>query len=309
MTRAAERHEPRWWTAPRVPAAVRAFDDEDGRRRGSVGLLDMEFAVVAGATRAVRHFHQTPLYVLQPIHLDAARPDMAFVYLQQQGDGLLQGDRCRVDVEVGEAAAVHLTTQAATKLYGMETGYASQLVNITAAAGAFVEYLPEPVIPFRHSRFLGRLTVTAHPQSIVLFGDILLPGRVSHGEWHDYDVYHASTRVQRPHGRQLALDTLSFEGTGARADTPARLGRHGVHAAFFALAPPDRADGLASALRDRLEQCPDVVAGVTALPFASGLVVRLLGPTSIPVRHAVGLAWDTARRHLVGCPAPDLRRD
>lgn len=325
-SRAAQRRDPRWWALPHAPSVLRRLDDDGAGRgsaeggaggsvgrgslgRGGVGLLDMEFAVVAGATRAVRHFHRTPIYVLQPIHLDPARPDMAFVYLQQQGDGFVQGDRHRLDLEVGERAALHLTTQAATKVYGMDHGYATQVVNLNAGAGSLLEYLPDPVIPFRGSRFVGATTVTADPDATVMFAETLLPGRVARGEWHDYDLFHTTTRVRRPDGRQVAVDTLSFEGAGRRADSPAGLGRHGVHATFFVLAPAGRLEGLQPALLARLELCTDVLTGVTLLPFEAGLLVRVLGASSIPVRAATHAAWDVARRHVVGAPAPDLRKD
>jgi urease accessory protein len=306
-TRAAQRHDADGWTPQPSDALMRQLEAADGPP-GTVGLLDLRFAPISGATRVTRQFQRTPLYIFHPIYLDPGRPGMAFVYLQHQGDGMLQGDRYRMDFEVGEGADVHLTTQAATKIYRMESGYAAQLVNLTAGAGSLVEYLPDPVIPYRHSRFVGQLNITAHPQATVLLAETLLPGRVARGEWHAYDLYCATTRIRRPDGRQVAADTLSFGGVYDRADTPARLGEHGVHAAFFALAPPERTPGLHAALQACLDESADIVAGVSALPFGAGLVARVLGPSSIPVRRALHTAWDTARRHLTGSPAPDLRK-
>ncbi|MFG2044614.1 urease accessory protein UreD [Dactylosporangium sp. NPDC048998] len=275
---------------------------------GTVGLLDLRFASISGVTRVTQQFQRTPLYIFQPIYLDPRRPGMAFVYLQHQGDGMLQGDRYRIDVEVGEGAEVHLTTQAATKIYRMESGHAAQLVNLTAGAGSLVEYLPDPVIPYRHSRFIGRLDVTAHPQATVLLAETLLPGRVARGERHAYDLYRATTRIRRPDGLPIAADALSFGGASGRADTPARLGRHAVHASFFTLAPQERTRGLHPALRACLDDSQDIIAGVSTLPFGAGLVARILGPSAIPVRYALHAAWDTVRRHLTGSPAPDLRK-
>jgi len=309
LTREAERHDPGWWTPARIPLEMRQFETGKRAPHGAVGLLDLELARLAGATRLVRHFHRTPLYVLRPIYLDQARPGMAFVYLQQQGGGLLQGDRHRMDVDVGQNAEVHITTQGATKIYGMDDGYATQLVNLSAAAGSLLEYLPEPVIPFRRSRFFGETTVTADPDATVLFAETLLPGRVARGEWHDYDVYCSTTRIRRPDGEQIAQDSLAFGAGAGRADSPARLGAQGVHAAFFVLAAPERTHGLAGKLLEQVGERQDLLAGVSTLPSDAGLLVRVLGPSSIPVKLAVQSLWDTARRHLTGSPAPDLRKD
>ncbi|MGC9666105.1 urease accessory protein UreD [Planosporangium sp. 12N6] len=307
-TAAAQRHDPDRWT-PRPPAALtRQFGAADDGPPRTVGLLDLRLAPMSGATRVTRQFQRTPLYIFHPIYLDPGRPGMAFVYLQHQGDGMLSGDRYRIDVEVAEGAEVHLTTQAATKIYRMESDYAAQLVNLTAGAGSFVEYLPDPVIPYRHSRFVGQLDITAHPRATVLLAETLLPGRVAHGERHAYDLYRATTRIRRPDGRQIAADMVSFGGACGRADTPARLGGYAVHAAFFALAPQERTRGLHAALLACLDESEDVVAGVSTLPFGAGLIARVLGPSSIPVRRALHTVWDVARRHLTGSPAPDLRK-
>jgi urease accessory protein len=38
------------------------------------------------------------------------------------------------------------------------------------------------------------------------------------------------------------------------------------------------------------------------------VALRLLGLTSLGVKKAVHLAWNTARLMLIGVPAPDLRK-
>lgn len=310
LSRAAQRRDPRWWSPRRLPEPLRRLEADEGARPSTVGLLDLDLAPVAGATRVVRQFHRTPLYILRPIYLDRTLPGMAFVYLQQQGGGMVQGDRYRVDVDVAAGGQAHLTTQAATKAYGMRSGYATQLVNLSAGPGALLEYLPDPVIPFRASRFFTETTVTVDPEATVLLSETMLPGRVARGEWHDYDVYCSTTRFLRPDGGQIAFDSLQFGGTHGRADSPARLGGYGVHAALFALTPPQHLVGLQPALVTALGvECQEVLVGVTTLPFDAGVVVRLLGPSSIPVNRAVDVAWDTARRHIVGVPAPDRRKD
>src|SRR5919106_5779330 len=133
-------HDSRWYTPDDLPAEFRAFDTPvAGLSAGSVtklGLLDLEFAPSAGATRIVRQSLHGPLYIFRPIYTDPGRPDMAFIYALQMGDGLVQGDRYRVDLECRPGSAVHFTTQAATKLYRMDNNYATQIVNLRAGDSA-----------------------------------------------------------------------------------------------------------------------------------------------------------------------------
>jgi urease accessory protein UreH len=39
---------------------------------------------------------------------------MAFIFMQQSGDGLVQGDRNRIEISCGPGSATYITTQAAT---------------------------------------------------------------------------------------------------------------------------------------------------------------------------------------------------
>jgi urease accessory protein len=68
-------------------------------------------------TRVQWQYQRAPLYIYRPIYLDAGRPDMAFVFVLQSGDGLVQGDRYRVDIDCAPGAAAHITTQAATNVF------------------------------------------------------------------------------------------------------------------------------------------------------------------------------------------------
>ncbi|OMC38913.1 hypothetical protein A5740_02345 [Mycobacterium sp. GA-1841] len=303
VTRAERRRDAQWWTPPRLPAVFAQYP-ADGM--GAVGLLDIDAAVVAGATRIVRQFHRTPLYLLRPLYLDPQHPGMAFLYLQQHGDGILQGDRLRIDIDVSAGAQVHVTTQSATKIYGMDAGYAVQQVNICAGAGSVVEYLPDPVIPFKGSRFYGSNRLVVDPTATVFFAETLMPGRA--GEYHDYDLYWTTTVLHRPSGELLLSDTLCFGSSAGRADTPARLGGFAVHVALFVLAPSDRLSELTAVLVDALGSCRDVLAGVSALPSECGVGVRILGHSTRSVAAAVRVGWQSARLALLGAPAPDLRK-
>jgi len=97
------------------------------------------------------------LQVLRPLYLDPHRPEMAFAYVLAHG-GTVQSDRSRIDVTCAPGAA-HVTTRSAGKVYRLERNYATQLVSLTARAGSFLEYLPDPTIPFRGSRFYVRTEI------------------------------------------------------------------------------------------------------------------------------------------------------
>ena len=68
---------------------------------------------------------------------------MAYLYLLSSSGGILQGDRYRTEIALKNNAVAHITTQGATRIYGMNNNYASQTVNITVQQGSYLEYIPD----------------------------------------------------------------------------------------------------------------------------------------------------------------------
>ncbi|HEY7030250.1 MAG TPA: urease accessory protein UreD [Thermomicrobiales bacterium] len=311
MTVAFSRGDPRHYTPDRLPREFLAYDQTvdhlDTGRPGKVGLLEVTFAS-DGITRLVHHFQQTPLHVFRPLYVDPGRPDLAVVYVLSAGGGVLQGDRYRLDVVCEEGAAVHLTTQAATKLYRMDRNYASQLLHLTAGPQSFLEYLPDPIIPYRDARFFQRTLLTIHPTATAILGETLLPGRVAHGERHAYTHFVGQTETRTPDGRLLFADTINLAPSSSKLQSPGRLGDHDVLASLFVVSQVLRPRDLNARLRAALDHHPAIAAGASELPNGAGVSVRILGPTSTAVRAALHATWNEARLAAIGVPAPNLRK-
>jgi urease accessory protein len=315
MTESPVRHRDLAWCSPAdLPREILAFDSciQGGLpvgAPGKLGVLDLTLSTDGRQTRLERHYQRAPLYIYRPVYLDPARPDMAFIFMQQSGDGFVQGDRNRIDISCGPGSATHITTQAATKIFAARQNFASQIVNLRADQGTILEYLPDPAIPFRGSRFFQRTRVTAHPESTIILGETLLPGRVAHGEKHLYDLYWAETEVQSDTGDLLFNDVLRlYRANDAHPNSTALLSEYDVIAALYIITKRMSPKNLVELLRSALAGCPQVLAGVSDLPNACGAGLRLLGATSLTVQAALMSAWTAARLELLGGPPPNLRK-
>lgn len=315
MTLAAPaRHDPAWYTPEGLPAELAALDAAVSGglcvgAAGKVGLLDLTLAPSGGLTRVRREHHRAPLHLYQPVYLDPGRPDMAFIFVQQSGDGLVQGDRYRIDIDCSPGAAAHFTTQASTNVYRAHDNFVTQQVNVRAGSGAIVEWLPDPVVPFRGSRLFQRTSVTAAADATVILGEVLLPGRVARDEVHAYDVFWAETEVRRPDGSLLFADVLRLHPTaGEDPRSVGLLAGHDVVAALYVVSHLVEPPELVGRLRDALRSCPSAFGGVSELPNGCGASVRILADTSRSARLAIRTVWDAARMALLGVPAPNLRK-
>lgn len=315
------RLDPAHYEPPRIPHEVLRHSSVPDTlavgRPGKVGLLELGFERVGGRTELVRHYQKSPLQIMRPLYFDPYRPDLPITFLMSTGGGVVQADRLRTDLSFGPGTSGHVTTQAATKVYRMEHDYAAVQTFLAVGPDAYVEYLPDPVIPYVDSRFYQRTVVTADPTATVLASETVLSGRLAHGERNAYQVFASDFELRRPGGELVALDTVRLEpggsgGSGGRVDDcaidgPAVLAGRSVMACFFAVSPLAPARELADLLHETLDG-RGLPYGVSVLPQDCGAWVRVLGEHTEAVTLALGAAWDAVRRRLIGVPAPDLRK-
>ena len=273
---------------------------------GKVGVLRLAFETRDGRTILADKFRQAPLLVQRALYWDAAMPDMACVFIISTGGGILQGDRQHIDVTLAEGARVHLTTQAATKIQEMDANYASQVQQIVLADNAYLEYLPEPIIPYRHSRFITHTQVTQPESATMLYAEILMPGRKHHrgGEIFQYDLFSSTLRAARPDGTDLFIEKFLIDPARFAVDSCGVLGGFHVLANVVLLTPAACAARVAERTLACWQDDPPLAAGVSRLPNDAGLIYKVLGMEVEQVRPKVREFCARARAEVVGCASP-----
>jgi urease accessory protein len=142
----------------------------------------------------------------------------------------------------------------------------------------------------------------------VVLAETVLPGRVAHGESHEYDIYWSETQVVGEDGELLFSDVLRLIPGRQGVHSLAMLGSFDVVSTVYFITDLVSPDRLTAILRSALSEVPAGVAGVSELPSGCGVGLRVLAPTSRVAQAAVRCSWDAARRILVGAPAPNLRK-
>ena len=312
MPAVRDRLAPEYYEPVRLPPEFSAFSAvPDTLGPGSpakVGILDLGFALRGDRTELVERYQKAPLQIMRPLHVDPALPGMAFVYVMATGGGIAQADRYRLDLRCGAGTQALFTTQAATKIYRMEQDYATQRVHLTAADGAYVEYLPDPLIPFAGSRFHQGTVLTVDENATVVYGETVMAGRIARGERHDYTALTNDLAIRRPDGTPLAVDTMRLMPEQPGGVTgPGVFAGHDYVASLFVVSGRCPAAEIADTLHRALAG-HEVLHGTSVLPDDCGAWVRILDSDSPAVTRALHTAWDAVRRLLIGVPAPDLRK-
>lgn len=317
------RLQPSHFEPDRVPVEVARYGTDPHTLRvgspGKVGILELDFALRgtgdAVRTDLVHHYQKIPLQIMRPLYYNPLRPDMPYTYVMTTGGGVLHGDRQRTDLRFGSGVSAHVTTQAHTKLYRMESGYATALVNIDAEAGAYVEYLPDPVIPFAGSRYYQRTAVTLHEDASLITGETVFAGRLTRGERNAYDAYATDFEVRRPwSGDPVAIDRVRLVPDAGRVGGMAVLHGRDIFSTLYVISARVPAAAMAERLRSAVEAVlagsDDEAArfGVSVLPGESGAWLRLIADDTITALAVQTAAAAAAHELLTGSPAPVIRK-
>lgn len=272
------------------------------------GTLDLAFRRDArGRSRLSGRRQRFPLRTTVPLYLDPAASDMAFVYVQNPTGGVFAGDRLNTSVVAAEGVRMHLTTQSATKIYRCEAGEASQALRFEVGPDAYVEHIPDPLIPHAGARFTQRLVADVAPGGAFVCAETVSPGRRAHGESLEYAKLALQTEVRRD-GRELCVDRLVIEPGGDDPRTPGVLGDAEYLVTLLAVAPEHPAAQLAGALDAALASDRRSLGAAGELPNGAGAMARVLAPDPLAALRALRLAWRAAREALVQLPLPPLRK-
>ena len=263
------------------------------------GVLRLEFASREGVTEIADRYKQAPLQVQKVLHPHPALPGMAWVYIITVTGGIVQGDRLETQIVARDGAQVHLTTPAATKIYRSPAALSTHRLRIHAEAGAYVEYLPEPVIPFADSRFLEEVTLVANPTATLVYGSILSPGRVAMGEAHAYELYESRVTAEGEDGVLQFLDVTHLAPAAISPKRPGLLGAFEVVGTLFLLTGKVPARDLSDRLHSLIQNESDILGGASELPAGRGVSVRIVGPRAEPVGAALGTVVAAARATLL----------
>ncbi|MFF5229682.1 urease accessory protein UreD [Dactylosporangium sp. NPDC000521] len=297
-------------TPTTIPPELAPFQDQPAQlpagTTGKHGILRLRLQPRRGRTELVELYRQTPLLVQQALHYDETLPDCACIVVVTTGGGVVQGDRYDIDIRLDDHARTHLTTQSATKLQQMDANHASQRQAFTLGEHAYLEYLPEPVIPYRGSRFHGHTTVVLPPTATALIAEIVLPGRTHHhaAEHFGYDLLSLTVDAARPDGRRLCGEKFVIAPGQWHPGHPAGMHDYSVLGSVWVLTPPATAEQIMPHLTAGTDPAAGWAAGAALLPNHAGLGYRILSRDTDAARRLVRTCWDATRRAVTGRPAP-----
>lgn len=292
-----------------APYAVEDLVQMPAASSGKTAFLQLHFEHRAGKTRLIRNFSAGHQIVRQVHYMDTALGDMAVVFIQAVSAGVLQGDRVRIEIEVGDGARVLVTTQSATKVFAMAANYASQRIDVKVGENAYAELLMDPLICCTGARLYNEINLEVDPTATLIYDEHLTPGRVAHGESWQFDHFYSRMRCSRPDGQLIVADTNVLTPKTNPVSTPGLFGEFSDMGVTYVIAEHHaEQQQLADAMHECVQGLDDVIGSASVLPSRVGVHARVLGASTSRTEGALHECWRAARTELLGIDVTPIYR-
>jgi urease accessory protein len=293
-------------TAPELAA----FQDEPPQMAsgavGKTGFLRLGFERRGDRTILADLDRRAPYIAQRALYPDPAMPDLAWLFMITTSGCVLQGDRLALDVTLAPRARAHVTTQSATKVHSMDANYAVQTQVLSLADGAYLEFLPEPLIPHRRARFVSDTRISIAPTATLLYAEIVQSGRKHHhpDESFGATLLSLSVGAERPDGGTLFTEKLVMDPVRRPVRQTGVMGSFDVLANVILLTPKEGADRIHARADADVDLANGVAFGACHLPNEAGLIFKVLGRETAQVKAKVREFWGIAREEITGTGIP-----
>jgi urease accessory protein len=267
---------------------------------GKNGFLRLGFAHRDGRSVLAELSHRAPLLAQQALYYDDGMPDLPCVMMICTAGGVLQGDRYAIEIALAENAEAHVTTQSATKIQEMDANFAAQTLDITLSENAYLEYLPDPTIPYRSARFVARTRICLPQSATLLYSEMLLPGRTYYrtGERFEFALFSSAMRAERPGGERLCGEKYVVEPQRRDVRTCGVMGSFDVFANVLLFTPTAHAERLFAETAAAIDAEKRYAAGATRMPNGAGIAYKVVGMERETVQKKVNEFCARVRRQV-----------
>jgi len=269
-----------------VPSQFASFDGKisqmDVGKTGKIGFLKLTLGSDSQRNKTIITEQRScvPLYVQRALYYDESIPSMAHLFVLSPSGGVLQGDRYRTDIELKNGAMSHITTQGATRIYKMNSNYATQMINLNVGKDCYLEFLPEQLIPYKNSRYYQKATFKVDDSATLVYSETIVPGRVAMGELFDYDVCCLKTLCYDDKQEMKFHDNCILEPKKQTMNSLGIFGNRTVLSMMYVVTKKECVEELYEIINQIFKDNDEIIGGASILPNNSGLSVRILSNSS-----------------------------
>lgn len=274
---------------------------------GKTGYLKMVFELDMNGKSVLRNLdRRVPIIVQQALYFDEEMPEMPCVYILSSGGQNVDGDRYRQLITIKQDAFAFVSTGAATKLAEMKFNHSAMEQIFTLEENAYLEFLPEPTIPCRNTRYFSDTTFVVHPTATVFYSEIFTGGRKYYkdGELFMYDLLSICSHGERHDGTPLFREKMLIEPQRKNVRDIGIMHNYDIFANIIVMTPAESAEIIYNHINPYINTSNNTALGITRLPNNCGLLIKILGKETTPVKELTREICSIVRLTIKGKPLP-----
>jgi urease accessory protein len=254
----------------------------------------------SGERTLVHDRHDGPLRVLRSLHPE---PGVCHSVLVHPPGGIVGGDELRVAIALAEGAHALVTTPGATRFYRSTGAAAEQSLEVEAATGSRLEWLPLETIAYSGCEASNRMRFTLAPGAEMIGWDVTALGLPESDR--PFAAGRFTQTIELP-GRWLERGSVRADDVRL-LDSPLGWAGHRVLATMWFATGGAIESGRREALVDAARAVARghalaATAGATA-PQEAVVVVRVLAGRVEPAMGLLRAVWQAWRPLAWGLPA------
>lgn len=260
------------------------------------GYLQLSAESKRGKTIAQDMYFYGAFKLMNPFYMN--NDGQAYFYIMNPGGGYVDGDTYRIDVHLAKGAQLLLTTQSASKIYKTPKQPVNQQMYITLKEGSLLEYLPDPIIGYKNSRYRQKTVVHMEKDTCLIITDIITSGWDPEGNMFSYDMLDLNTEVYLENNLIL-LDHIRLTPDSQHLDSIGLLEGYS-HFGTMLIIGEKSEESLISTLYDLMEAKDIKCKFGLSMLTKPGFVLRILAFSTQEVMKAFDICHEFIRRKWFG---------
>lgn len=249
-------------------------------------------------------YYYGALKIMSPFYLQ--NDAQACYYIMNPGGGYVDGDTYRIDIQLSKQAELLLTTQSATKIYKTPNIPVIQEINITLKEGSLLEYLPDPVIGYKDSRYKQNTVVHMDKGSYFIATDIITSGWDSEGSLFSYNLLDLKTEIYLE-GKIVVFDHIRFSPGSQSIMNMGFLEGYTHFGTMLVVGEKAQAD-FCIKLHEAMEVSDLKCKFGLSMLSVPGFTLRVLGLSTQDVERVFNICHKIIRQEWFGKPTVFLRK-
>lgn len=194
--------------------------------------------------------------------------------IMSSSPGVLDKDDYSLEIDVGENASVHITTQGYQRLFTM-SNQASQQTNVRIHNNGSLYFLPHPIVPHAASCFSSVNNIHLVPNHNLVWSEIITCGRKLSGEEFEFTKLHSLTNVYLEN-KLVVRENVLLEPLKSNIHALGQLEGYTHQSTLLFINDYIDLEQISLMCSNLLSKAGGITFGISRLPV-KGLICRILG--------------------------------